>query len=151
MKDFKKTKLIALISVIGIVILLVVLGLYFHPITELKKLDSKQVESVGFVGEGENIVYDYPEDAAKELIEILKSAKLKDFSTKKYEDITGGGPTIPTAIIFEDDSRIKISYKHTRDKSFLIINGKGYLCDRKTIDEVEKINRECYDEYRATW
>ncbi len=145
MKSSKRNSLIISISVI--VLIAVVIGLYLYPITALTKLDNKQVERVGFVGKGENIVYDYPEDAAKELIEILKSAKLKGFPTKEYAKVVGGGPMMITAIEFEDKSRITLSYRYAPDKEFLIINTKGYLCDIETLDKFKDICSECYSEY----
>lgn len=148
----KSSKRISLIISISVILLVaVVIGLYLYPITALKQLDNKQVESVGFVGEGENIVYDYPEDEAKALIEILKSAKLKGFPTKDYAKVVGGGPMMITAIEFEDKSRITLSYRYAPDKEYLIINTKGYLCDIETLDKFKKICTECYSAYKATW
>lgn len=149
MKSSKRNSFIISISVI--VLVAAVIGLYLYPITALKKLDNKQVECIGFVGQGENIVYDYPEDAAKELIKILKSAKLKGFPTKEYANVVGGGPMMITAIEFEDKSRIILSYRYAPDKEFLIIDKKGYLCDIETLDKFKEICSECYSAYKATW
>lgn len=149
MKSSKRNSLI--ISIFVIVLIAVVIGLYLYPVTALTKLDNNQVESVGFVGKGENIVYDYPEDAANELIEILRSAKLKGFPTKDYANVVGGGPMMITAIEFEDKSRITLSYRYAPDKEFLIINTKGYLCDIETLDKFREICTECYSAYKATW
>ena len=149
MKSSKRNSLIISISVI--VLVAVVIGLYLYPMTALKKLDNKQVEGVGFVGQGENIVYDYPENAAKELIDVLKLAKLKGFPSKEYAGIKGGGPMLDTIIIFEDNSSIRISYAYTPNKDFFIVNGKGYLCDIETLDKFKEICSECYSAYKATW
>ncbi len=146
MKVSKKNTLI--VSIAAIVIVVAVACLYYHPITALKKLDSKQVSSVVYVGEEEKICYYYPENAAKELIDVLKNAKLKGFPTNESGKYKGGGPMMPIAIIFEDNSRIKVSYMTANDKIYLIINGKWYTCDEKTVEKFKSIDRECYSKFK---
>ena len=140
-----------IIAIVVIVIVIIVLGLYFYPITALKKLDEMQVVSVGLAGQEDKIVYDYPEDVATELIEVIKTVKLKGFPSKEYLGVKGGGPMMATTIVFEDYSTIKLSYVRITNKDFLIINDKGYLCDSQTLDKFQKISSGCYSAYKATW